>query len=227
MTEETQIVEYNDNKRPAKISMFDMEPEAQIAFASKIATSLKAVIDKQNLFHTIQGKRYVKVEGWELLGTFLGILPREHSVAEHEDGSFTARVELVRANDGTVIGGASALCGVDEKRWSGADRYARRSMAVTRAIGKAYRSSFSWIISLAGYSPTPFEEMPYEERVETRPRETSKRVDTLYSGTTDQQQHLEKYLEDKGISKDSWLAIHEKMIGQPKTDITKILGEIQ
>jgi hypothetical protein len=32
-------------------------------------------------------------------------------------------------------------------------------MAITRATGKAYRLGLSWIVTLAGYSPTPYEEM--------------------------------------------------------------------
>ena len=37
---------------------------------------------------------------------------------------------------------------------------ARRSMAQTRATGKACRLAFSWIMALAGYEPTPAEELP-------------------------------------------------------------------
>lgn len=33
----------------------------------------------------------------------------------------------------------------------------------TRAMGKAYRMAFSWIIKLAGYEPTPAEEMRRSE----------------------------------------------------------------
>jgi ABC-type proline/glycine betaine transport system substrate-binding protein len=32
-------------------------------------------------------------------------------------------------------------------------------MAITRATGKAYRLGLSWIVTLAGYQPTPAEEM--------------------------------------------------------------------
>lgn len=42
-----------------------------------------------------------------------------------------------------------------------------RSMAVTRATGKAFRLGFSWVMVMAGYSPTPAEEMPPEN--EDRP----------------------------------------------------------
>ena len=58
-------------------------------------------------------------------------------------------------------GGASALCGMDEPKWASKPDYARRSMAVTRATGKAYRLGFSWIMELAGYASTPAEEMDF------------------------------------------------------------------
>jgi len=72
---------------------------------------------------------------------------------------------LIRSSDGKLIGRASALCGMDEKdrygkpTWATRPEYARRSMAVTRATGKAFRLGFSWIMTLAGYAPTPAEEI--------------------------------------------------------------------
>jgi len=36
-------------------------------------------------------------------------------------------------------------------------------MAITRATGKAFRLSLSWIMQLAGFDPTPAEEIPHEE----------------------------------------------------------------
>lgn len=90
----------------------------------------------------------------------LGVLPREVGVTACEDGSYEAIVELIRTGDGAVIGRASAICGTpDEPTWATRPAYARRSMAITRATGKAYRLGFSWIMALAGYEPTPAEEM--------------------------------------------------------------------
>jgi len=80
-------------------------------------------------------------------------------VTVHEDGTYEATVSLIRVNDGAVIGRGSAICGMDEDTWATRPNYARRSMAITRATGKAYRLGFSWIMTLAGYEPTPAEEM--------------------------------------------------------------------
>ena len=144
-------------------------PVAIVQQATEIATELSKVIDSRKLYSKIQGKKFVKVEGWTTLGAMLGVLPREISVTRLEDGGYEAVVELVRTNDGMVIGRGSALCGIDEKRWSKADEYARRSMAITRATGKAYRLGFSWIVTLAGYEPTPAEEMPQQAATPRKP----------------------------------------------------------
>lgn len=213
----------NRNVLPQRPSLFDLEPEDQIIKATQIANALCKVIEKQELYTVIQGKKHVRVDGWELLGTFLGVLPKEVSVVEHEDGSFEARVELVRASNGITVGGASALCGMDEPKWARSPKYSRRSMATTRAIGKAYRSSFSWIINLAGYEVTPAEEMPKDEKPAAK--QTSEQV-RLYTGDTEQQQTFKKFLQNQGIGEDHWLEIHNKMLGQPKYKTKEILNAL-
>jgi hypothetical protein len=132
-------------------------PGALVAGASELAGELAAVIDKQHLSTLINGRKHVNVEGWTTLGTMLGVIAREVKTTEH-DGVYVAVVELVRMSDGACISRASAECG-EEKPWNTRPRYARRSMAQTRATGKACRLAFSWIMGLAGYEVTPAEEM--------------------------------------------------------------------
>jgi len=136
-------------------------PAALVQGATEMASTLADVIRSQHLAKHIQGREYVRVEGWTTLATMLGVTAREVCTTE-EEGIYTATVELVRMNDGAVISRASAECG-DESPWNRRPRYARRSMAQTRATGKACRLTFSWIMSLAGYEPTPAEEMQHEE----------------------------------------------------------------
>jgi hypothetical protein len=100
------------------------------------------------------------------MAAMLGITPHEVSVTE-ADGIYTAVVELRRINDGQSIARASAECGAPDELdrhgkplWASRPRYARRSMALTRATAKACRLAFSWVIVLAGYEATPAEEMP-------------------------------------------------------------------
>lgn len=134
--------------------------------AASLATPLKALIDSRHLSNVISGRPYVKCEGWTAMAAMLGITPHEVSVTE-QDGIYVATVELRRIVDGGAIARASAECGAPDELdrqgkplWASRPRYARRSMALTRATAKACRLAFSWVIVLAGYEATPAEEMP-------------------------------------------------------------------
>lgn len=147
---------------------------ALVEVARDMAGALADVIERQKLATMIQGRKFVGVEGWTTLGVMLGVIAREVQTTE-QDGIYTAIVELVRVNDGACISRASAECGSDDELdrygkpvWANRPRYARRSMAQTRATGKACRLAFSWIMALAGYEPTPAEEMP-DTRQDERP----------------------------------------------------------
>lgn len=141
-------------------------PEEMVSLATRMADALKDIVDRQRLFAVISGKKYPQVEAWMTIGRMDNVVAREaEAPIRHEDGSYEAFVELVRLGDGAVIGRASALCGTpDDKPWNGRAEPARRSMAVTRATSRAFRQQYSWIMALAGYEPTPVEEMPVEGR---------------------------------------------------------------
>ena len=134
-------------------------PAELVRRATEAADVLAKVIEDKKLYSSIQGKRYVRVEGWTTLAVMLGCLPREATVVRREDGTYEATVELCRMSDGVVLTRASAECGMDETKWAKGPDYARRSMAATRATSKACRLAFSWVMVLAGFQPTPAEEM--------------------------------------------------------------------
>jgi len=169
-------------------------PAALVSGAAELACQLAQVIDQQKLSTVIKGKRFVNVEGWTTLATMLGVTAREIATTE-SDGIFTATVELVRMADGACISRASAECGSPDELdkygkplWSSRPRYARRSMAQTRATGKACRLAFSWIMSLAGYEATPAEEMTpvIEAEADTRTASSGKsHAQTFQTAQTD------------------------------------------
>ena len=173
--------------------------------ARDMAQALADVIERQRLAVGIQGRKYVKVEGWTTLAVMLGVVAREVSTVE-VDGIYTATVELVRMHDGACISRASAECGSDDERdrygkpvWANRPRYARRSMAQTRATGKACRLAFSWIMALAGYEPTPAEEMPA----------TRQQPDDDPPVTGAQRKMLEAKIGELGLNRDgvkTWIA---------------------
>lgn len=196
-------------------SLLTLPPREMIARATEYAEVLSDVIEKQKLFTIIQGKKYVRVEGWLTLGTMLGFTAKEREVYRLSDGSYEASVDIIRYSDGVTLGGASALCSVTEKRWATADEYARRSMAITRAVGKAYRINFSWIVALSGYETTPEEEMPREEK---QPE--------IYQGAKDQLERINKTLSAMPLSEEQRELVRAKMIDQPVHRFTSIVREV-
>jgi hypothetical protein len=134
------------------------EPDEIVVSATKVADALAEVIRGKNLAVTISGREHVRVEGWTLLGTMLGVFP--YTVwTRKTDGGWEARVEARNA-EGIAIGAAEAMCTHEEANWKERDEYALRSMAQTRATSKALRQPLGFVVSLAGYDPTPAEEMP-------------------------------------------------------------------
>lgn len=209
-------------------SLYDMGPRAMVTAAAEMADVLAEVITKQKLYEVIQGKRYVKVDGWLTLGTMLGVSAREVSCTELSDGSYEAKVELFSIKTGQVIGSASALCGIEEKRWRGADRYARRSMAVTRATGKAYRNNFAWIVALAGFETTPEAEMPREEAAPA-PKPVTAKVTTKtgpgFDPTNDAHcEALRAALRAKKVPEDRWDAVALNLKGQSMAALDGVLA---
>jgi hypothetical protein len=151
-------------------------PGEMVAKATEYANVLADIIIKQELFKVIQNKRYVLCEGWTTLGAMLGVVPVEESCEALPDGhGYVAKVSLIRTSDGQTIGGASAECTKDEPTWKSRSSYALRSMSITRATGKAFRLSFSWIMKLAGFEPTPAEEMNEDRGTKEAAQEVAKR----------------------------------------------------
>src|SRR3990167_3146309 len=110
-------------------------PVAVVQQATLVAKELARVVEDRKLYSVIQGKKFVRVEGWNTMGAMLGVVPREVSNSGDENGVYTAVVELVRVSDGQVIGRATAECGSDDEvdksgapTWAGRASYARRSM---------------------------------------------------------------------------------------------------
>ncbi len=150
------------NREPVALFRTD-DPGEVVEKATQVANALASVIQAKRLFAHIQGKNHVLVEGWQLLGSMLGVTA-VCVATEPVDGGFKATVEA-RTADGRVIGRADALCTKHEKRgpWKTADDYARLSMAQTRATSKALKGPLGFVVSLAGYETTPAEEMTFAQ----------------------------------------------------------------
>jgi hypothetical protein len=151
-------------------------PEALVSLATRMANALADIVEKRKLYAVISGRKYPQVEAWMTVARMDGVVAQEAAggVVRREDGGYEATVEAVRLSDGAIIGRASALCGTpDDKPWGTRPEFQRRSMAVTRATGRVFRQQYSWVMALAGYEPTPAEEMGEDARA---PRSTPQRA---------------------------------------------------
>lgn len=109
---------------------------------------------------TIQGRKYVRVEGWQSVAVAYGCVASARDV-EAVPGGIRAIGEVRRMSDGQVIATAEGFVGDDEKTWASRPMYARRAMAQTRAVSRACRSAFAFVVTLidSSLSTTPAEEM--------------------------------------------------------------------
>lgn len=159
MTETKELVATTD-LNPI-VSVMGITPRQMLDGAVQIANDLTQILRAKKLTQKFGAGEHVLVEGWQLSGSMLGFTVREGSLPiEHQDGSFTAVAELFHPASGRVVATASGYCGKDEKAWALKPKYARRSMAITRANGRVYRNNFAWLIKLAGFETSLAEEMP-------------------------------------------------------------------
>jgi len=143
--------------RDSDILSKDFSFKDKISVATEVATTLNEVIQTQGLAINIQGNNYVTAEGWNCLGTMLGTYARTEYVEKiDKPKGYKARVSIMQGENILATAEAIATYGGYQKT-----PQAVYSMAQTRAMGKAYRMCFSWIVKLAGYQPTPAEEMEH------------------------------------------------------------------
>ena len=161
-----------------------IHPEETIEMASIAAKALERVVSFKPKPVILNGEQYLEFEDLQLLAQFYGYAVKTGDASLVDiDGvkGAKAHADLIDLKTGYVIGGAEAYCMRDEDKWNTRPKYewqgegtaARRgkiadepvpwfqlaSMAQTRAGAKALRNRLAWVVVLAGYKPTPAEEM--------------------------------------------------------------------
>ena len=153
MEEETKDIAVVENNN------LPMSPKQQIKLAEDVAEACKEIVRKKSL--KIGDKRHVEVEGWQTIAVAHGCTLSARNVQKVE-GGYSAVGEVRRISDGLVIAMGEGFVGDDEENWSERDTYAKRAMAQTRAMSRAGRSAFSYVVVMMGddFSVTPAEEVP-------------------------------------------------------------------
>jgi hypothetical protein len=127
--------------------------------ATDAASVCKSIVVKTAM--NLQGRKYVRVEGWQAIANYFGCVASATNIERTETG-FRATGQVRRASDGAIIAEAEGFVGDDElKTWAKRPEYAKRAMAQTRAISRACRSAFAFVVTMmdAGLSTTPAEEI--------------------------------------------------------------------
>ena len=139
------------------------EPEMVLEEAQRAAKALTEVINQKRKPVKIGGETYLEFEDWMLIGRFYGIsvkvVSTKEILKEKEIIGYEARAVAILVRTGEEISAAEAMCLNDEKNWKDRPMFMLRSMSQTRACAKAFRNVLAWVVVLAGYKPTPAEEM--------------------------------------------------------------------
>ena len=140
--------------------------------ATDVAGLCKGIVLKTA--QNIQGRKYVRVEGWQSIANAFGCVASAKDVERTETG-YRAIGSVRRMDTGAVICEAEGFVGDDERTWAKRDEYAKRAMAQTRAISRACRSAFAFVVTMmdAGLETTPAEEVPHEGFADAAPRSVS------------------------------------------------------
>ncbi len=173
--------------------IYETDPVVIIDESKRIANALADIIEEKKLYTVFsKGKKYVHVEGWTTLGALVKVFPvLDWSKRIDREGEivYESRV-IAQTLKGEIVGKGESLCSDKEtltrkdgskyQRWT--DEYAVKSMSITRATSKALRIPLGWIMVLAGYEGTPFEEMegvlPSNNNSKTKPASSTPKSST-------------------------------------------------
>jgi len=165
--------------------------------ATDVAGLVREIVTTASI--NIEGRQYVRVEGWQAIANGFGCVGSARDVQRVFDESsgdfigFKAIGEVRRMGDGALLAVSEGFIGTDEVRWFGgtgkawdkgtrkwvqkhydpAPEYAARSMVQTRAISRACKAAFAFVILMIdkNLSTTPAEEMEPGDEPTGRERE--------------------------------------------------------
>jgi len=223
-------------------------PEVVLEEARKAAVALNDVISKKKDPVMMNGQQYLEYEDWQTVARFYHITAKVEKTDYVQYGSvrgFSASAVALRS-DGAEISRAEADCLSDEPKWSKKAKYEWRdkadgsgrervqvgeedvplfqlkSMAQTRACAKALRNVLAWVVVLAGYRPTPAEELEREQS-----HEQAKPAASAAAPAGDQPTRVKSVVRKKGTNaRGDWLLFTVKFEdGRSATTFSKTDGE--
>jgi hypothetical protein len=116
------------------------DPLEAIDELKRVATRLNVELKAGDMVMTISGREHVRNEGWQTLGSMVGVTAVV-TWTKPVDNGWEARAED-RTLDGRVVGAAEAMCTRAEHNWSRRDdtrfvRWPRRVPSRRRCVGRS------------------------------------------------------------------------------------------
>lgn len=184
-----------------------MQPAEVVEQATVAAQTLKKVLESKSKKVLINGEQYLEFEDWQTLGRFYGytVAATETTEIWREGKLIGFAAKAVVYQSGQIASNAEASCMRDEPNWKTRPEFMLKSMAQTRACAKALRNVLAWVAVLAGYKPTPAEEMDGLNGANGQPA-SEKQVN-----------FISNLLEQKGYSEEDV----KKKYGVPLKELTK------
>lgn len=155
-------------------------PKAVLEEAKGAAIALQAIIENKKKPVIFNGEQYLEFEDWQTIAKFYGLAVRTHDAQPVEINKVQgakALAEVIDVRSGLTIGSAEAYCLRDEPNWARKPWFQLASMAQTRAGSKSLRNLLSWVAVLAGYKPTPAEEMTQDAIAPVAPPPATPAID--------------------------------------------------
>lgn len=137
-----------------------------VELAKHWAARLMDIVEKCDMRTVIGEKKYLEVEGWQLIGEFANVRDviewTRPWIVDNELKGYEARCNIIN-EVGEIITSGESSCGFDAfpcrgKEGSEKDK-AARSAAQTWSISRAYRNRYGYVAKLAGYEAVPAEEI--------------------------------------------------------------------
>lgn len=142
-------------------SIVPFQPAEVVEQATTAAQTLKKVLESKKKKVVISGEQYLEFEDWQTLARFYGYTVGSTETTEiwREGKLLGFSAKAVVYQNGQISSQAEASCMRDEPNWKARPEFMLKSMAQTRACAKALRNVLAWVAVLAGYRPTPAEEI--------------------------------------------------------------------
>ena len=149
-------------EKPAQPDKVQLSPEQMKAITEM--TALKNFIEKNELGVQEGSRKYVKSEVYQYIAQQKGLIPTfltEDGYREDKDGKvYFAKTTCILHNvNGTEISRSTMLADKSEEFLKDKDDFATMGLSETRAIARAVKNIYGYLLVAIGYQATPLEEI--------------------------------------------------------------------